>query len=190
MIKGIKRFRQAIKNQRDVGEGEFHLSFVDVEAICKECEDELARLSWAHGVPAPVDADGEVVPLTTKVMYDDDGGEMTIMSFTFYVDGGFWRTDPECPSVYAIDRVDLLHLHRPDSWKRLEEDVKRCKTEDTACAYYDRGASSCDGCPGRVIGDCSYTVAADVLRRAKALAERDAKASTPQSSPHEAKGDE
>lgn len=172
---GVRRLRQAITNQATCGSGQFELSIDSADRLCRECEDELARLSWAVGVPAPVDADGEVVPLTTKAMYDDDGGEMTIKSFTFYVDGGFWRIDPECPSVYAIDRVDLLHLHRPDSWEWLEEDVKRCETEDTACAYYDRGASSCDGCPGRVIGDCSYTVAADVLRRAKALAERDAK---------------
>lgn len=62
MTHGNKRFRQAIQNQRDLGEGEFRLAFADAEAICKECEDELSRLSRADGVPAPVDADGEELP--------------------------------------------------------------------------------------------------------------------------------
>ena len=53
MIKGIKRLRQAIKNQRDAGEGEFRLSFADVVAICDEIDAEFARLAWAAGVPVP-----------------------------------------------------------------------------------------------------------------------------------------
>ncbi len=176
-MKGIKRFRQAIKNQQDFGNGEFRLTYHDAKEIAAEIEEELSRLSWAQGVPAPVDAGGEVVPLTTKVMYDDDGGEMTIKSFTFYVGGGFWRTDPECPSVYAIDRVDLLHLHRPDSWKRLEEDVEQFENGGTSCSYFNGGAPSCKGCksPCHIGGNCRDAVAGDIFRRAKALAERDAK---------------
>lgn len=75
-MKGIKRFRQAIKNQRDAGEGEFHLNYHDAKEIadeidaelleiCNSAEREIGRYVWVHGVPAPVDADGEVVPLTT-----------------------------------------------------------------------------------------------------------------------------
>ena len=151
MTKGIERFKQEIKDQQNLAG--CYLGHHDAEEIAAEIEDELAHVSWAAGVPAPVDADGEVVPLTTKVMYDDDGGEMTIKSFTFYVDGSFWRTDPECPSVYAIDRVDLLHLHRPDSWELLERDVltlAKCKF----LADPEGDAKEC-------------------IRRAKALAERD-----------------
>ena len=94
-MKGIKRFRQAIKNQQDLGNGEFRLSYHDAEEIAAEIEDELARVSWAKDVPAPVDADGNVVPLTTKVMYDDDGDRLSVASFTFYVEGGFWRVSYE-----------------------------------------------------------------------------------------------
>ncbi len=174
---GVARLRQAVENQASAGERYFFLPVGEVRELCDECEEELARLSWAAGVPAPVDADGEVVPLDTRAMYDDDGGEMTIKSFTFYVDGGFWRTDPECPSVYAIDRVDLLHLHRPDSWERLEEDVKQFENDGTACSYFGSELRSCDGCksPGRIGSNCRDSVTSDVLRRAKALAERDAK---------------
>lgn len=38
----------------------------EARAVCDEVEDELARVSWSKGVPAPVDADGNVVPLDTK----------------------------------------------------------------------------------------------------------------------------
>lgn len=174
--RGVRRLRQAITNQATCGSGQFELSIDSADRLCRECEDELARLAWAKDVPAPRDADGEVVPLTTKVMYDDDGGEMTIKSLTFYVDGGFWRTDPECPSVYAIGRVDLLHLHRPDSWERLEEDIERMAPSEgfsSECYYFDEKGLECSGCLARGSGSCSRCVACDVLRRAKALAERD-----------------
>ncbi len=176
-VTGIQRLRQAIDNQSAAGEACFSLPMGEARALCDEVEDELARLSWAEGVPAPVDADGEVVPLTTKVMYDDDGGEMTLKSFTFYVDGGFWRTDPECPSVYAIDRVDLLHLHRLDSWERLEKDVRNAENGG-ACGYYGIGTEPCnEGCPGYkdLETPCEAIAMKDVLLRAEALAERDAK---------------
>ena len=155
MIKGIERLRQSIENQRDVGEGEFRLSFVDVEAICKECEDELARLSWAQGVPAPVDANGEVVPLTTRVMYDKHGHEIALGKFIVR------RSDIHGFVVYAADQdgsalaPKLLHLRRPDSWERLEKDV-------FTLAVCKRLADP--------KGD-----AEECIRRAKALAERDAK---------------
>ena len=37
---GVARLRQAIKNQRDAGEGEFHLTYHDAEEIAAEIEDE------------------------------------------------------------------------------------------------------------------------------------------------------
>lgn len=175
MTKGIERFKQAIKDQQNLAG--CYLGHHDAEEIAAEIEDELAHVSWAAGVPAPVDADGEVVPLTTKVMYDDDGGEMTIKSFAFYVDGSFWRTDPECPSVYAIDRVDLLHLHRPDSWELLEMDVRNFDNNG-ACGYYGTGIAPCnEDCPGYkdLETPCEAIAMKDVLLRAEALAERDAK---------------
>lgn len=31
--------------------------------------------NWYEGVPAPVDSDGNVVPLTTRRLYDGEGNE-------------------------------------------------------------------------------------------------------------------
>ena len=63
----------------------------------------------------------------------------------------------------------LTH-ERPDSWERLEEDAgKDC------CAYYGNDPwTGCDGCPAKGVEDCNSKMASDIVRRAKALAERDA----------------
>lgn len=155
-----------------------------------EIENELAQLAWAQGVPAPVDADGKVVPLTTKVMYDDDGEECRIDGFRLVLDFGAsltWRAG------YVVDGFDedgcvkSLHLARPDSWKRLEEDVARYGDKLTACAYYGRPTAKCDGCPVGDVKGCDSVVACDILRRAKAITERGVKGLTSQPLPHVAK---
>ena len=190
---GISRLRKAVDNQASLGEAVFTLPVGEMLAMLDEAEDELSRLSWAEGVPAPVDADGEVVPLTTRVMYDDDGKEFTVNHIRLV---GYdakarlmWRARE---ITGAVVNLGALHLHRPDSWKRLEEDIRNAENSD-ACGYYGIGTEPCnEGCPGYkdLETSCAVIAMKDVLRRAKALAERDAKASTPQSSPHEAKGDE
>lgn len=43
-------------------------------------EGEATCPSWAEGVPAPVDRDGNVVPLTTRRLYDGEGREHEVMA--------------------------------------------------------------------------------------------------------------
>ncbi len=175
-MKGIKRFRQAIKNQRDLGNGDFSLTYHDADGIATEIEDELESLSWAASVPAPKDADGEVVPLTTKVMYGDDGRELEIIFFKFNIDNYATQWSAFCKNKdgnigYAA--VSNIHLRRPDSWEKLEEDVQKVTNTGDICGYYDKVGKPCNGCPARNIpGVCSATVLRDALRRAKALAGR------------------
>lgn len=175
-VTGVARLRRAIENQASLGEASFSLPVDEARAICDECEDELPRLSLAAGVPAPVDADGEIVPLTTKVMYDDDGEEHDVSiyrSFIWSREKGRW-----CFGASIGSReVASLHLHRPDSWERLEEDVS--KAEDKGiCGYFGFAMNRpCSAeCPARDVRDsCAVTAMHDVMRRAEALAERDGK---------------
>lgn len=173
-MKGIKRFRQAIKNQRDLGNGEFRLTYHDAEEIAAEIEDELAQLAWANGVPVPVDADGNVVPLTTKVMYTNRGQKIELREFYLLhsvLSGGFvWRAIRHVGNSVKDLKLDFLHLHRPDSWERLEEDAVK-----GVCDYFDH--NSCLKCPGfnHASHSCDKARAQDIVRRAKALADRDAK---------------
>lgn len=132
----------------------------------KASED--GSLSWAVGVPAPVDADGEVVPLTTKVVYDKDGAKLTVLSFDFKSDGHNNGWTVFCalgPNFMAQPYGSQeLHIHRPDSWERLEEDAGK-----TSCGYFGR-SGLCVGCPALAISKmCNAAKSEDIVRRAKAL---------------------
>lgn len=189
---GVRRLRQAITNQATCG-GQFGLSIDSADKLCREIEDETARLAWADDVPAPKDADGEVVPLTTKVMYTHMGKKIELSEFDLFhsvLSGGFvWRAIRNTGHGVNDLRLSCLHLRRPDSWERLEEDIRNAETGGT-CGYYGRETKPCnEDCPANKDqkNPCSAIALKDVLRRAKALAGRDAKASTPQPSPHGAK---
>lgn len=58
---------------------------------------------------------------------------------------------------------------QPDSWEKLEKDA--CKSE---CDYFGFYSKPCDGCPavGRDI-NCREVVGRDIVKRAKALSEKD-----------------
>ena len=73
-------------------------------------------------------------------------------------------------------RPDQLTHERPDSWERLEEDAKKL-----TCDYFGHdGGETCETCPGYMDSTpqggrgCRYAQMADLVRRAKKLAERDA----------------
>ncbi len=172
-VTGIQRLRQAIDNQSAAGEACFSLPMGEARALCDEVEDELARLSWAAGVPAPKDADGEVVPLTTQVMYTDKGETVRVGDIRF--NGCLW-------SIRVLDSgklywVGALHCTEQDSWALLEKDVRNAENGG-ACGYYGIGTEPCnEGCPGYkdLETPCEAIAMKDVLLRAEALAERDAK---------------
>lgn len=59
----------------------------------------------------------------------------------------------------------------PDSWERLEEDVRRVAKTDNICAYFEHTNKPCYGCPA--LGSpklCEAVALEDALGRAKALA--------------------
>lgn len=175
-MKGIKRFRQAIKNQQDAGGGEFRLAYHDAEEIAAEIEEEFG---WAQGVPALVDADGNVVPLTTKVMYGDDGREVQVNHFRLaghnFGDRLKWRVREMSGAVLDLG---YLRLYVPDSWEKLEKDVDRIEIGDIepdVCNYFSENGMKCSKCPAHSSTSCKVYIIYDVLRRAKALAERDGK---------------
>ena len=196
---GVARLRQAIENQRALGNSWLLLSNDDAEeladeidaeflGICGSAEREIGRYAWAHGVPAPMDADGEVVPLDTRVMYTHRGKRIELTEFDLLhsvLSGGFvWRAIRNTGHGVEDLKLDFLHLRRPDSWERLEEDVKRYEFMRTCCSYYNRSDVECPECPANGRGCGGYRIAWDVLHRAKALAGLDSKGFAPQPSPH------
>lgn len=186
---GVARLRQAIKNQRDLGNGDFRLTYHDAEeiadeidaellGICSSAELEIGRYAWVHGVPTPVDADGEVVPLTTKVMYTGFGDEITLKRLMFYYSNFrkcfVWHVASQDDAIFSLN---ILHLTCPDSWERLEKDVSKAEDKDI-CGYFGFAMNRpCSAeCPARDAHDsCAVIALRDVMRRAVALAGRDAK---------------
>ena len=102
----------------------------------KASED--GSLSWAVGVPALVDADGEVVPLTTETMYYGDRMCRVLrISYSPSYNGWLVYTD------IVTAPIEAFNLHRPDSFKKLEEDLNRVVTNNrefskSSCAYSNR----------------------------------------------------
>ncbi len=129
--------------------------------------------NWYDNIPFPVDADGRVVPLDTKVLYDANGNKVDITSFTFRCDAhgcwAYWEVfSPDVRGEDGMLYVDGLHLAPPDSWERLERD-----TAKDPCGYFDKkrdGGDRCLGCPAYESEACATVMAKDVIRRAKALA--------------------
>ena len=132
--------------------------------------------NWFDNIPVPMDADGEVVPLTTKVVYDKDGAELTVRSFDFKSDGynnGWTVFCALGPNFMAQPYGSQeLHIHRPDSWERLLEDLDKgaVATEGSAelycCDYF--GADDCEACPASEVpflcGKVSFKDVADRIR--------------------------
>lgn len=122
--------------------------------------------------PKVLDADGVEIKVGDTVWHEDgtmlrvDGfggiedGE-TIVNVHIIRGATQWR---------EVRNLSLTH-EQPDSWERLEED-----TEKSTCEYFgfrDKECSECPGFKGGVKG-CSVIKMRDLVRRAKALAEKEA----------------
>ena len=130
----------------------------------------MGEKNWYDGVPAPFDADGNVVPLTTRTLYDEDGRDVEVgeVSLVGPELNGDWVWCVRTPG--GVARVlNLLHVERPDSWERLEADVERLADCYDVCDYFkgtERKDHDCDHEDGFC---CDLCVARDILRRSKAL---------------------
>lgn len=141
------------------------------------CSDKGSHVRLPNGEhvkrPAPkvLDADGVEIKLGDTVY--DTKGEGHIVKEVYFDDDEshehtvwFGEFKSGIPVVYIADQ--LTHT-RPDSWERLEEDAEKGN-----CEYLGRSQSSCDGCYLNGKSACDEYVRIDLIRRAKALAEKEA----------------
>lgn len=129
--------------------------------------------NWYEGVPAPMDADGNVVPLTTGRLYDGEGNEHEVKEIILAESGlrgglAWWARW----SNGAVVLLDFLRVAPPDSWERVEADLMAMARADCACYYFGAGADlNCEECPVENCAEsCFVEAARDVLRRCKAIA--------------------
>ena len=119
--------------------------------------------------PAPkvLDADGVEIKVGDTVWHHSGFAHGVVTS----IDASSLISTVRYSNGYAEFRdaaKDLTHV-QPDSWERLEEDAEKGN-----CEYLGRSQSSCDGCYLNGKSACDEYVRIDLIRRAKALAEKEA----------------
>lgn len=132
------------------------------------CDDECRSNQYELGQrvkrpePEVLDADGVKIKVGDTV-WTLDGLEGVVTK----VEDGAAYIAYESDYAQREEAANLTHT-RPDSWERLEEDASK-----EPCFYFgfdDKLCSDGAGCPANKSGDCSKLKAADLIRRAKALA--------------------
>lgn len=97
-------------------------------------------------VELPKDAEGREIPLDTEVLFDKDGQEIEVSRWQYYprVGSGYWNLKSARNKFY---RQDEVYLTPPDSWEKLEEDLRRTiGASDAVCAYFGGDNRDCVAC--------------------------------------------
>lgn len=134
-------------------------------------------------VMAPRDAENRMVPLDTKVLYNDKGIEFEVSSFIFGTSkyGVGWdvecfTSDSDC--IYTRP-LDSMYLEKPDSLKQLAKDLNRMQEDyagnggfyrDTPCAYAGGHDRSCKNCKLDNGNKCFENMMQDIVDRVNRLA--------------------
>lgn len=133
-------------------------------------------------IQPPRDAEGREIPRNTEVMYDINGKKVHITSFTYKCDvhslWSQWKVfSPDIKGEKeGMLPADSLYLTPPDSWEKLEEDIRRIGTDDCTwfCGYANENPVE-NACPDSCKffkGDeitCRKKLADDILSRIRKL---------------------
>lgn len=125
-------------------------------------------------IELPKDAEGREIPLDIVALYDDDGNVYSIRRFIYTND--FDLNDKWMNSWYVVTddyktaKSELMHLTKPDSWEKLEEDLDRCIEESNLCMYYNQNLD-CNNCTisGNESRGCTSIALEDIKKRIRML---------------------
>ena len=98
----------------------------------------------ATQITLPKDAEGKEVPLDTELLYDEYGNQRRIVKFIYHHDCATsvrgWTVEYD----NGVERcVSLMYLTQPDSWKKLEDDLDKC-ISNNYCYYFSKSGMCCD----------------------------------------------
>lgn len=121
----------------------------------------------------PKDANGEVIPLDTEVLYTPDGKTLHGICIKYLTKSKRWETYGYFEGGFGFWEgcTDELLLAPPDSWEKLEEDALK-----NPCRYFgmfEDQRVSCTACPhGPLVTHriCGENMRLDLIERAKRLA--------------------
>lgn len=127
-------------------------------------------------IELPSDANGCVIPLDTKVLYDEGGTKVSVKEFLSRTSVENRRTEWTIKAAYEGNfyydsfKPKNMRLTRPDSWERLEEDLNKCIEANDSCRYYS-ASGICTECtrPDDDGGGCTAVVFSDIKKRIRKL---------------------
>lgn len=96
-------------------------------------------------ITLPKDAEGKEVSLDTELLYDEYGNQWDVAKFIYDLSGE--TTDSKWTVEYknGVRRfISQMYLTQPDSWKKLEEDLDKCISNNDSCCYYSKSGMCCD----------------------------------------------
>lgn len=125
-------------------------------------------------IELPKDAEGREIPLDTVALYDDDGNVHSVRRFIYTTD--FDLNDKWINSWIAVvddyktAKPEQMHLTKPDSWEKLEDDLDRCIEESNLCMYYNQNLD-CNNCTisGNESRGCTSIALEDIKKRIRML---------------------
>ena len=129
-------------------------------------------------IELPKDAEGREIPLDTVALYDDSGNVHSIRRFIYTNDfdlGDKWINSwiavaDDC----KVAKPEQMHLTKPDSWEKLEEDLDRAAKAETfrACRYVNDKMRPCNECRflnKKGLRFCDGKALAEILDRIRKL---------------------
>ena len=118
-------------------------------------------------IKLPKDAEGREIPLDTECLYTHDGEKQDVFSFTYYREKDRWEIETDMRIVNSI----YLYLTPPDSWEKLEEDLKRAANSTTyeCCAYLGGNGTECASCKANDENTCEKFVMENIASRIRKL---------------------
>lgn len=103
----------------------------------------------ATQITLPKDAEGREIPLDTSELFISDGTMVHAVRFEYIYHTcdarGTWfvyivSTPGEHITLQACD----VYLTKPDSWKKLEDDLDKCISSNDSCCYFSKSGMCCD----------------------------------------------
>lgn len=128
-------------------------------------------------IELPKDAEGREIPLDTEVLYDECGIKVSVKEFLSRTlvesQKNSWtiKAQYEGNLYYNSFKPKDMHLTLPDTWEKLEEDLRRGADalNYEACAYFGKSACDCSSCIADKGETCERVVMRDIASRIRKL---------------------
>lgn len=131
-------------------------------------------------IELPKDANGEVIPFSTTMMYRDDRSQFRVADFFYEAKPNRWfaRSGITCIETNKlqlnIKKKDCYEQLMDDSWEKLEEDLGRAAKAEAfrACRYASDEIRPCNKCRflnKRGLRPCDGKALAEILDRIRRL---------------------